>query len=166
MKEDRAVAEGALEEARCKEVEQRSRADSLKQELEVQRTQVQRHLTQVPPFPSPLPSPLPSLLPSSLPSALPSHIPCPLFLPPTLPQSLHLPRPPGLSFPSRPWQPIWGCCFNLVLRINVNQRGKALGLTLRKRRSAQSSCTKLVLCLAVWRNQCRCLFLLVDLLCC
>lgn len=47
MKEERLVAEGALEEARSKEMEQRSRAEALKQELDVQRAQVQRHLTQV-----------------------------------------------------------------------------------------------------------------------
>ena len=57
MKEERGRVEGALEEARSREVEQRSRADALKQELEVQRTQAQRHLTQVhiaPPPSSPL----------------------------------------------------------------------------------------------------------------
>ena len=48
MKEERLVAEGALEEARSKEMEQRSRAEALKQEVELQRGQVQRHLTQVP----------------------------------------------------------------------------------------------------------------------
>ncbi len=48
MKEERLVAEGALEEARSKEMEQRSRAEALKQEVELQRAQVQRHLTQVP----------------------------------------------------------------------------------------------------------------------
>ena len=47
MKEERLVAEGALEEARSKELEQRSRADGLKQDLDLQRAQVQRHLTQV-----------------------------------------------------------------------------------------------------------------------
>ncbi|KAA6423111.1 MAG: hypothetical protein FRX49_07098 [Trebouxia sp. A1-2] len=47
MKEERLVAEGALEEARSKEMEQRSRAEALKQELDLQRAQVQRHLTQV-----------------------------------------------------------------------------------------------------------------------
>ena len=47
MKEERLVAEGALEEARSKEMEQRSRADGLKQDLDLQRAQVQRHLTQV-----------------------------------------------------------------------------------------------------------------------
>ena len=50
MKEERLVAEGALEEARSKEMEQRSRAEALKQEVELQRAQVQRHLTQVPPL--------------------------------------------------------------------------------------------------------------------
>ncbi len=47
MKEERLVAEGALEEARSKELEQRSRAEALKQEVDMQRAQVQRHLTQV-----------------------------------------------------------------------------------------------------------------------
>ena len=47
MKEERGRLEGALEEARSREMEQRSRADALKQELELQRTQAQRHLTQV-----------------------------------------------------------------------------------------------------------------------
>ncbi|KAL0024665.1 hypothetical protein WJX77_006897 [Trebouxia sp. C0004] len=47
MKEERLVAEGALEEARSKEMEQRSRAEALKQDLDLQRAQVQRHLTQV-----------------------------------------------------------------------------------------------------------------------
>jgi hypothetical protein len=47
MKAERLVAEGALEEARSKEMEQRSRADALKQDLDLQRAQVQRHLTQV-----------------------------------------------------------------------------------------------------------------------
>ena len=47
MKEERGRVEGALEEARSREMEQRSRADAVKQELEVQRTQAQRHLTQV-----------------------------------------------------------------------------------------------------------------------
>ena len=56
MKEDRALEEGALEEARSLEQEQRSRADTLKQELEAQQAQVQRHLTQVltPHLPMPL----------------------------------------------------------------------------------------------------------------
>ena len=55
MKEERAAVEGALEEARSRELEQRSRADSLKQEVEAQRSQVQRHLTQVPPHALPPP---------------------------------------------------------------------------------------------------------------
>ena len=57
MKEERGRVEGALEEARSRELEQRSRADALKQELDLQRTQAQRHLTQVhihcPPIPRP-----------------------------------------------------------------------------------------------------------------
>ena len=47
MKEERGRVEGALEETRSREMEQRSRADALKQELEMQRSQAQRHLTQV-----------------------------------------------------------------------------------------------------------------------
>ena len=103
MKEDRAVAEGALEEARCREVEQRSRADSLGQELEVQRTHVQRHLTQVSALPSPLPCPLPFPSLSLFPS-LPSPLPCPLPFPFPLPfPSLSAFLPPSLSlFPSLP----------------------------------------------------------------
>ena len=47
MKEERGRVEGALEEARCREGEQRRRAEGLKQDLDLQRAQAQRHLTQV-----------------------------------------------------------------------------------------------------------------------
>ncbi|KAL3150604.1 hypothetical protein ABBQ32_000411 [Trebouxia sp. C0010 RCD-2024] len=47
MKDERGRVEGALEEARCREGEQRRRAEGLKQDLDLQRAQAQRHLTQV-----------------------------------------------------------------------------------------------------------------------
>ena len=66
LKEERLVAEGAVEEARCREGEQRSRAEGLRQEVEVQRAQVQRHLTQVRTPPPTPPMQQPKVLPITM----------------------------------------------------------------------------------------------------
>ena len=49
LKEERLVCEGAVEEARSREAEQRAKALQLKQDLALQRAQLQRHLTQASP---------------------------------------------------------------------------------------------------------------------